>query len=434
MVVPKNGTKCNCAYEFLITPQSPTTQRKCGPECESDQYSQPPPPEELQLEGICLPIRNCSTKFAAYQSHAPTKTSNRQCIATCGSADYFGPAEPPRTSSGICTPIQNCSTLPNLYEIVAPTKSTDRACAHACQSVPIQFRAPAFPANTSLGICTNTTFCSNPFFSLQSAPPSETTDRLCTAYCSADHFSNPPLPIGTSSGVCTPTKSCIGSQGFEILPPTNTTDRVCGPACPHNMYAHLIANNPAAYFVGVCTPVSNCTSASPFERTPSTSTTDRQCVQQCQIDEYAQRPAPSMVGTAVGICTTKTTCTPPTVQSRAPTATTDRACSIRGSSRISNGAEIGSIIGGLALFALVVAGLVLFWRRSHTMKVEMAVMTVALDTLVSQDSEREARVQRLLLAWQIPESHLTFVRRLTESELLCSALGWVGMVHDRTMM
>ena len=166
----------------------------------------------------CRPVRTC--RPGQFESVAPTATSNRRCMACpagesdvdsnwqtpcvpCGAGHYA-----PRESSGPCSPEFRCPS---------GTADTDRRAATPCEACQ---NGTTFTSTTGrIGPCnTVTPACSTG--AEETATPTASSDRLCTACPLGISFSN------VAGHPCTAITLCRAGQR-EITAPTTTSDRVC---------------------------------------------------------------------------------------------------------------------------------------------------------------------------------------------------------------
>lgn len=406
------GSSCQCAGMYIISEATKTTDRVCGPTCKADQFqtlSSNLPQSDGLLLGRCQMVTNCTNPSAPYQSVAPTYMSNRICVEQCASNHYLAIPQLPGTSSGVCTPVCNCTnSVSGLYQSRSPTLSTDRGCTQGCSSA--AYIAKPKVIGTAYGVCVLISNCTTIASGLyQSAPPSATSDRECTVSCDVgQEYVSEAHPPNTSNGVCTQIRNCTTPAQYQVGASTMTTNRLCRGFCSRNEFARRPAHTSTS--LGVCTFTTNCTNPTPFEMASPTQSTNRQCTAKCSETEYSH-PAD---GTSGGRCTPLTRCQSSNVQSIAPTSTTDRVCVGRAHDGPSQAAVDGISGGVVATVLLIVLGGWILWRRSKSKRLQLVTQTVELDNLYFRSTTRDAREQRLLAAWQIPEEHLTFIRPLAE--------------------
>lgn len=342
----------------------------------------------------------CSRSVTVCQSNSPfvlqrpSLTSDRECRAQC-------PGIPARLAH-VNGPIGTSCACAGQYIVQEETATSSRKCAAACSSN--QYLTPTTSSKDVLilGLCLNVEPCSEatPF---QIAAPTQTTNRKCTSQCGSDEY--------VVNNICTAVRNCDSRESglFQRTRPTVSSDRTCVNECQMS-YEYIAPAVPPNSSEGICTALSNCTLNSPFQLLPPSQTSNRVCTSRCTSTQYLA-PSPN-VNTCLGVCTNVTVCAPNT-QSTPPTTTTDRTCVVSASEfHLNHDAIIGIVIGVLLMTALCTFGSVFVWRRYRTASVKMTEQSVELVALVSKDAQKEAVVQRMLAAWQIPSSHLTFVRRL----------------------
>ncbi|EGD80794.1 hypothetical protein PTSG_11716 [Salpingoeca rosetta] len=139
-------------------PPSLSTDRECEP-CPSGTFN----PDGVNVQ--CRPAAACSA--GDYEQVAPTVTSDAVCV-DCNSQDGFDDDSDPTTS---CKSASTCDPTTEV-ESVPLTPTSDRSC-HRCSS------GETFQAGNDTRACVHVP-CPN--YAVETAPPSATSDRVCTSY------------------------------------------------------------------------------------------------------------------------------------------------------------------------------------------------------------------------------------------------------------
>jgi hypothetical protein len=265
----------------------------------------------------CLPLKVCGED--EYESVAPTATTDRECRAlnACGTDEYESVALT-ETTDRECTALSVCGE--EEYESVAPTKATDRECTELSVCGEEEY-ASAAPTVTSDRECLVLTTCGSDEY--ESIVATSSSDRECSALyvCASDEWEIR-APGLTFDRICTIVTDCSPGE-YESLAPTATSDRECVSLryCSAEEYESLAAT---ATTDRECTALTTC-DADEYESIAATTTSDRTCsaLYVCADDEWeASAPGPR----SDRVCTIVSDCSPGEYESVAPTATSDREC------------------------------------------------------------------------------------------------------------
>jgi hypothetical protein len=179
--------------------------------------------------------------------------------------------------------------------------------------------------SSTFGSCAAFSVCNNSI-SYQSAPPTHTTDRVCThlTVCkSTEYIDKPQTP--TTDRKCANVTVCKSTEYID-KPQTPTTDRKCAnvSACGKHEYAS----------------------------SPATPTSDTTCTNLTVCPSYAYISLPPTTTTDLN-CSNVTECPRGVFETRSATATSDRACA---STAMVAGVAASAVVGvGVVIFGIALA-------------------------------------------------------------------------------
>eukprot|EP00049_Salpingoeca_infusionum_P000264 m.38586 g.38586 ORF g.38586 m.38586 type:complete len:1811 (+) comp10206_c0_seq2:341-5773(+) len=184
------------------------------------------------------------------QTAAPTKTSDRACVACNGITEYQD--VPDQTTCKAMTSVCSAGT----YESVTPSSSVDRVCT-ACDG-PGEYQDTAGQTSCK----TVAAECTAGFY--QSVAPTTTNDRVCTACDGSTEYQD-----AADQTSCKPmTVPCVAGN-FESVQPSASNDRECTACNGVDEYQNLDDQS-------ACKEVTECINGQEVVTDP-TATSDRVC-------------------------------------------------------------------------------------------------------------------------------------------------------------
>jgi hypothetical protein len=287
----------------------PTVLAVCDYSKQWRNYIYPESPTVL----ICVDHTKCNAA-TQYETAVATETSDRTCatLLTCNSTVEYETTAPTFNSNRACTAKTICNAATQ-YETLSATALSDRTCAALTTClIGTEYQSVA-ASTTSDRVCSAVTTCPSGSF-IEKTAPTTIANRKCEAVIACDLTTQyrSAAATATEQAVCSDLKVCVATgaaQEYESAAPTMTTDRDC---TAYNYCTNL------QYMSGFqesgdfnCATLNLCNGASEYVKTSAataaiagvtTATTDNVCATEVSCD--AANFNKTGVG-AAAICTAK---------------------------------------------------------------------------------------------------------------------------------
>jgi hypothetical protein len=264
--------------EWEEAPAEPASDRLCSPltVCDDNhatdsktEWEKTAPDEYTDRE--CEKVTVCGA--AQYEARSAGQANDRECKAldVCKATEWENKAAT-RTSNRECTESTKCGT--GERQITPLKKTADRKCA---SSRPFGgFRRSARSGKSGKAGSVR-------FSSALPEPPSEPP-------CANGHYESKP-PTETSDRICTAVRKCNANNEFQISGPTTTKNRVCQAHTRCNFAVQWEKKDSASGSADrVCKALTVC-GGGRWQKEKQTQFTDRVCVKhtKCTMDETLYR-------------------------------------------------------------------------------------------------------------------------------------------------
>eukprot|EP00041_Stephanoeca_diplocostata_P030984 m.951137 g.951137 ORF g.951137 m.951137 type:complete len:899 (-) comp23863_c0_seq1:429-3125(-) len=183
-----------------------------------------------------------------------------------------------------------------------------------------------------------------------------------------------------------------------------------------------------------CQFLAQCNHSDEYEAQTPTATTDRVCVQTTKCTALLQYEIADVTATSDRVCATVTTCSNAEFRSAIATSSTDARClplSVCGANEhtktgptMSTNRVCVKTVTSFDAFAISLAGMVVVllvvyvvsctMRKQKRMQGALSDQEHLLMETETQKSEALETVQRMMAAWQIPEEHVVFEKRVAD--------------------